>query len=139
MTTQTPEEAKNLKRKMILRQRALDKYNRLKKNKEWFERERIRKRLWYRKKRDSDIEAFRIKERAWAKNKKKKSKPIPKHYQCRLKFNNAVRSGKLIRPKKCSICGGSKDRIEAHHKDYLKPLEVVWLCSVCHGKMDRID
>ena len=32
MTTQTPEEAKNLKRKMILRQRALDKYNRLKKN-----------------------------------------------------------------------------------------------------------
>lgn len=44
-----------------------------------------------------------------------------------------VLRGTVIRPGACSRCGLSDRRIEAHHPDYSKPFEVVWLCSRCHG------
>lgn len=43
----------------------------------------------------------------------------------------AIQAGELVRPAVCSRCGGGK-RIEAHHPDYSKPLEVMWLCRRCH-------
>lgn len=49
----------------------------------------------------------------------------------------AVRSGVLIKPERCSECQ-KKSKIEAHHNDYLKPLEVIWLCKICHSKKHRI-
>lgn len=45
----------------------------------------------------------------------------------------AIKSGKLLRPDACDKCGQG-GRIEAHHDDYSKPLEVRWLCVPCHGK-----
>jgi len=42
----------------------------------------------------------------------------------------AVMRGDLIRPQECKC--GSTDRIEAHHEDYSKPLDVIWLCKRCH-------
>jgi len=48
----------------------------------------------------------------------------------------AIGRGKLIR-QPCENCGqnvgepGIK-RIEAHHDDYNKPLQVRWLCAACH-------
>lgn len=50
--------------------------------------------------------------------------------------NNAVRSGKLVRPSICSICLEEKE-IEAHHEDYSKPLEIIWCCKDCHVELDR--
>lgn len=47
---------------------------------------------------------------------------------------NAVRDGKLVR-KPCEICG--KEKSEAHHEDYSKPLEVIWLCKQHHGLADK--
>lgn len=41
----------------------------------------------------------------------------------------AVRSGRLEK-KKCVLCNGS-DTI-AHHRDYSKWFEVIWLCRNCH-------
>jgi hypothetical protein len=45
---------------------------------------------------------------------------------------NAVRDGRLTRPDSCSRCAGGKSRIEGHHPDYSKLLDVTWLCVPCH-------
>lgn len=49
----------------------------------------------------------------------------------------AVKRGALSRPSCCEQCGLGSPRIEGHHPDYSKPLEVVWLCLDCHGKTRR--
>jgi hypothetical protein len=43
--------------------------------------------------------------------------------------SNALRHGKLKR-EPCEICCDT--RVEAHHEDYSKPLEVRWLCKAHH-------
>lgn len=50
----------------------------------------------------------------------------------------ALRIGIMERPMFCAGCGcsDSEHRIEAHHHDYAKPLEVAWLCTPCHRLMD---
>ena len=47
-------------------------------------------------------------------------------------LNNAVKSGDIIR-QPCSECG--KLKAEAHHPDYNKPLEVIWLCRTHHKRL----
>ena len=46
--------------------------------------------------------------------------------------HNAIRAGKMIK-KPCKICGENK--VEGHHPDYTKPLEVVWLCDKHHTEV----
>lgn len=43
---------------------------------------------------------------------------------------NAVLSGRLTRLP-CEVCG-STDRVEAHHDDYSRPLDVRWFCFRHH-------
>jgi hypothetical protein len=47
----------------------------------------------------------------------------------------AIRSGKLV-VQPCQRCGYGIG-IQAHHEDYSKPLDVVWLCPPCHGARHR--
>lgn len=51
----------------------------------------------------------------------------------RRQVRSALRSGRLVRPEACSLCGETGRKIHAHHEDYRKPFEVEWLCSKCHG------
>ncbi len=44
-----------------------------------------------------------------------------------------VRRGTMIKPTNCEICLKTC-KLEGHHQDYEKPLEVVWLCRTCHLK-----
>lgn len=44
----------------------------------------------------------------------------------------AIRNGSLVKMA-CTVCGAPKSH--AHHDDYSKPLEVIWLCHTHH--MDR--
>lgn len=53
----------------------------------------------------------------------------PQRRSAQLELGNAVRSGK-INPLPCFSCGCEKT--EAHHPDYSRPLDVVWLCPVHH-------
>lgn len=48
---------------------------------------------------------------------------------CRSIANVAQRRGKL-RPQPCEVCGETK--VEKHHDDYSKPLQVRWLCRTHH-------
>lgn len=47
-----------------------------------------------------------------------------------------LRAGRMARPNTCDSCGVGADqfRIEAHHDDYARPVDVMWLCSPCHGQ-----
>ena len=38
----------------------------------------------------------------------------------------------------CEICDGI-ERLQRHHKDYGKPLEVLTLCNVCHDALEVIE
>lgn len=53
-----------------------------------------------------------------------------KHYARGAVFK-ALESGELTRALSCESCGDAS-RLEAHHADYSKPLDVKWLCIKCH-------
>lgn len=74
-------------------------------------RERERARIWAQNYRDSD---------------KRAANTI---------VGNAIRDGRLIR-QPCEKCGYA-EHVHAHHEDYAKPLEVMWLCRDCHGRRHR--
>lgn len=44
----------------------------------------------------------------------------------------AVSHGDLTVAERCGFCMRI-DKLEAHHPDYSKPLEVIWLCRSCHA------
>ena len=50
------------------------------------------------------------------------------------KVARAIRNGDLVR-QPCIRCGEAKSL--AHHEDYDKPLEVVWLCQPCHKQRHK--
>jgi hypothetical protein len=60
----------------------------------------------------------------------------PEKYRARNALSNAVRDGRLEKPASCSVCNRSGVRLDGHHFDYSKPLEVVWCCVACHRVLD---
>lgn len=51
-------------------------------------------------------------------------------------LNRAVKNKQIIKTG-CEICGSNK--VHGHHDDYLKPLEVRWLCSKHHREWHNIN
>ena len=62
----------------------------------------------------------------------------PEKIRARNAVGYAVRSGKLTKPDRCQNCGkiGS---VEGHHHDYSKPLDVRWICTLCHMRLHKSD
>jgi len=57
----------------------------------------------------------------------------PIAYGAHCVVSNALRAGRLVKPDECETSGcESADRLHGHHDDYAKPLDVRWLCPLCH-------
>ena len=56
----------------------------------------------------------------------------PLAYRAQTAVSNAVRDRRLFK-EPCALCGD--ENVHAHHKDYSKPLEVIWLCPKCHHRL----
>ena len=63
-------------------------------------------------------------------------KDNPLRYAANRLLRYAVKTVKIIKPRICSVCQKEK-RIMGHHEDYCKPLDVIWLCQICHKKLHK--
>jgi hypothetical protein len=80
--------------------------------------------------------------RLWAHNNPKKIRAMdqrkkerhPEQAKAHTAVRNAVYQGRLQKPTACERCHQPtlKARLQGHHHDYAKPLEVEWLCHACH-------
>lgn len=74
-----------------------------------------------------DVKARRAKQAKEYRNDPEKRE----RYLAREFAKLAKNKGDLI-PLPCEACGEGK--VQMHHEDYSKPLEVIWLCEDCHYK-----
>lgn len=63
------------------------------------------------------------------KNQREKN---PTVYFARQEVYKALRRGDLVK-EPCTFCG--EEKTGAHHPDYSKPLDVIWVCDRCHKKV----
>lgn len=52
-------------------------------------------------------------------------------WNAKARVRYAVQSGKILRPAACAVCE-NHCKPQAHHFDYSRPLDVVWVCASCH-------
>lgn len=103
----------------------------LEKNKEKInERRRTPER---RKVNNESVKAWRLAnpERFAETEKARRLKDRPKEL-ARSYIYKQISRGKLVKPNQCEKCM-KECKPEAHHGDYDKPLEVRWLCKICHN------
>lgn len=67
--------------------------------------------------------------KAWARRN-------PEKHAAHAKVQYAIKWGHLIKPKSCTRCPETH-RLHAHHHDYSRPLDVTWLCPLCHKSEHR--
>ena len=60
-------------------------------------------------------------------------KRFPERQRARAKLIYHLGKGRIV--KQPCRCGA--ENVQAHHPDYSKPLDVVWLCPGCHGMEHR--
>lgn len=57
----------------------------------------------------------------------------------------AIKRGIIVKKTHCEVCGSTgefkdgRSKIQAHHTDYSKPLQVMWLCQQCHHKWHKTN
>lgn len=55
----------------------------------------------------------------------------------------AIRTGTLEKKETCEVCGENgrfrdgRCKVQAHHCDYNKPLDVIWMCQKCHHEWHK--
>ena len=69
-----------------------------------------------------------------AENRRAYEAKNPLAYRAHTLTNCAIKRGDLVRGP-CEVCG--KPNGQAHHTDYNKPLDVMWLCAKHHKELHR--
>lgn len=77
----------------------------------------------------SECKKCQYKRQSW------RRKPL-RVWNCYNKLRYALRKGKIIKADICQICG-CDGKLQAHHDDYDKPLDVIWLHQRCHTELHR--
>ncbi len=72
------------------------------------------------------------------KSRKKWLGENPEKRAAHVILGNRVSSGHVIKPDACEGCEATT-RLDGHHEDYSKPLDVQWLCRTCHTRKHKDD
>lgn len=67
---------------------------------------------------------------AQAKAELRRRKLYPERVRARRTARRAIGRGVLLRGP-CASCGTSVG-VQAHHSDYARPMDIQWLCQICH-------
>lgn len=59
-------------------------------------------------------------------------KKYPDRIRAERTLHYALQRGEIRKPECCQICL-RKTELQAHHEDYDKPLDVIWVCWLCHN------
>lgn len=61
-------------------------------------------------------------------------------WNARNKTRQAIKKGIITKPTHCEDCDKkcSGHALQAHHEDYTKPLQVIFLCYSCHAEADKL-
>jgi len=65
---------------------------------------------------------------AWHSKQENKNKKTVNSF-----LSNAIRDGRKTKLEFCEHCGTKDVELDGHHPSYLNPLDVIWLCKLCHG------
>lgn len=92
-----------------------------------------------------NLEALREADRLYRKANREKKQRSDQRRAASVKgrasslVKSAVYLGYISKPISCSECGAivKPHQLHGHHADYSRPREVIWLCSLCHGKQHR--
>lgn len=63
-------------------------------------------------------------------------KTNPERKRATSLVSTAILRGKMMRAP-CVVCGDEK--VEGHHPDYSRPLDVVWLCNEHHREVHAME
>lgn len=72
------------------------------------------------------------------KAKRRFTERYPAKRKAHVIVGNFLRDGKIKRPDYCEKCHRTV-KPQAHHCDYTKPLEIMWLCTKCHADWHRTN
>ena len=93
-------------------------------------------REWRSNNRERYLESVRIRRRnrsdEYNENNRNKRFFEPEKTKAVNDLNHAISAGKVVR-QPCEVCGAFP--AHAHHNDYSKPLDILWLCQDCHNEL----